>query len=199
MCTHNVDRPVANLTLCQKGVHFAGIKLHSSLTFKIKWLFTNSKQLKITLKEFCMNDFFYASVQSVCTRKWLTDYNQGQTLNSVHIFMLYICVYTVTCARVYLCIDKLLYRHRYALIHFVYCTMFLVICSLTWIRSVSFKVCFILSFFLTQITRVCVMHIFVSAYISVWPSISDKKRWPNSQSWSLFGLYQNSFPSQYDK
>jgi len=130
---------------CQKGVYFAGIKLYSNLTFKIKWLFTDIKQFEITLKEFRMNDVFCACVQSVCTRKWVTDYNQGQTLNSVPLFMLYICVYTVT--SVYSCIDKLLYRHMYAIIYFVCCKMFLVICSLTVIRSVSFKVCFILSFF----------------------------------------------------
>ena len=80
----------------------------------------------------------------------MTDYIQGQTLNSVHIFMLCICVFTVTCASVYSCIDKLLYRHRYAIIYFVCCRMFRVTCSLTFIRSVSFKVCFILSFFLTN-------------------------------------------------
>jgi hypothetical protein len=128
----DVDRPVANLTLCQKGVYFTGIKLYSSLSFKIKWLFANSKQFKITPKEFLMTDFYYTCLHSVHTRKWVTDYNQGQTHNSVHIFMLYICVYTLTSASVYWNTDKLLNSLRYTIIYFVCCRMFVVICFVTF-------------------------------------------------------------------
>jgi len=57
---HKLDhyRPANNLTVYQIGVYYSGIKLYNKLCLKIKCLSTNSKQFKVTLKEFHMTHTF---------------------------------------------------------------------------------------------------------------------------------------------
>jgi len=46
---HDLHRPAANLTVCQKRVDSAGVRLYNKAPFKIKCLSTNGKQFKITM------------------------------------------------------------------------------------------------------------------------------------------------------
>jgi hypothetical protein len=52
--------PQANLTIYQKGVHYAGIKIFNKLPIEIKNTSNNLKRFKVALRQFLNTHSFYA-------------------------------------------------------------------------------------------------------------------------------------------
>jgi hypothetical protein len=51
--------PQANLTIYQKGVHYAGIKIFNKLPIEIKNTCNNLKKFKVALRHFLNTHSFY--------------------------------------------------------------------------------------------------------------------------------------------
>ena len=56
---NNLYLPQANLTICQKGVYYSGIKIFNNLPLEIKNVAGNLKKFKIVLKQFLYTYTFY--------------------------------------------------------------------------------------------------------------------------------------------
>jgi hypothetical protein len=57
----NFHPPIANLTKCQKGVYYAGIKIFKNLPHNIKDLASDIKIFQNALKRFLLTNSFYNS------------------------------------------------------------------------------------------------------------------------------------------
>jgi hypothetical protein len=55
----NLYLPQANLTIYQKGVHYAGIKIFNKLPIEIKNTSNNFKKFKVALRHFLNTHSFY--------------------------------------------------------------------------------------------------------------------------------------------
>jgi hypothetical protein len=64
-CKHDLHRPLASLTVYQKGIHYAGITFYNKLAFKLKCSSINIKQFKIKLKEFLLVHTFYSTEEFI--------------------------------------------------------------------------------------------------------------------------------------
>ena len=53
--------PFANLTKCQKGAHFAGIKIFNHLPTHIKYVAKEIQVFKSALKRFLLSNSFYSN------------------------------------------------------------------------------------------------------------------------------------------
>jgi hypothetical protein len=62
---HDLNFPVVNLTLYQKGVWYSGIKLYNHLPSTIKQLYDIPK-LKVSLKRFLATNSFYTVEEYYC-------------------------------------------------------------------------------------------------------------------------------------
>ena len=58
--SHNFHLPSTHLTVFQKGVHYAGIKVFNSLPTSIKSIASDTEVFKKTLKRFLMDNSFYS-------------------------------------------------------------------------------------------------------------------------------------------
>ena len=58
--SHNFHLPSTHLTVFQKGVHYAGIKVFNSLPASIKSTASDTEVFKKTLKRFLMDNSFYS-------------------------------------------------------------------------------------------------------------------------------------------
>ena len=56
---NNLYLPQTNLTICQKGVYYSGIKIFNNLPSEIKNVAGNQKKFKIALKKFLYTNSFY--------------------------------------------------------------------------------------------------------------------------------------------
>ena len=58
--SYNLHPPLSHLTKCQKGVHYADIRLFSHLPTSIKSIVNETKEFKKVLKRFLLDNSFYS-------------------------------------------------------------------------------------------------------------------------------------------
>ena len=70
---NNFYQPITNLTICQRGVHYMGIKVLNSLPPYIKDISNNVRKIEICLKRFLHMHTFY-SIEEYFQYKSITNY-----------------------------------------------------------------------------------------------------------------------------
>ena len=58
--SYNLYPPLTHLTIYQKGVHYAGIRIFNHLPTSINSIANETKELKKTLKRFLLDNSFYS-------------------------------------------------------------------------------------------------------------------------------------------
>lgn len=91
---HCLQRPIADLTVYQNTVNYAGIQLDRNIPFMITCLSTSCKQFELALKEFLDSSFLHYR-EIYITNKWLTG---TMCIYILYTFLaLYICLTLIIC------------------------------------------------------------------------------------------------------
>ena len=65
--TFDLYVPAANLTICQKGVYYQGIKIYNHLPKTIKDLSGDKNKFKLALKRYLLHNSFYSLKEYIDT------------------------------------------------------------------------------------------------------------------------------------